>query len=119
MAWNEELTRTFGRRCIECGLAFADGEPRKHLSLGHAIHEDCYGRVLEQSERSALGKSGEENERSVVRRERAKYLQRDENREREKLAFERTKELFGVETAERIERLLCETMKTNPPKNTA
>ncbi len=113
MAWNEELARRFASRCVECGAEFAAGEPRVQLALGHAMHEVCYDRVLERMERGSLGDSGEGSQPGLVERERATFLKREVEREHERLAFERTATLFGVETAERIERLLCEQKNNN------
>lgn len=119
MAWNEELKRVFGSRCVECGQAFEDGEARQELAFGHAMHRACYAKVLDKIERGVVGQSGEESERGFLHQERAEYLKRDEDREREKLAFERTAALFGMKIAERIERLLCQEKKNEPPKTTA
>jgi hypothetical protein len=119
MAWNEELTKRFGECCIECGQAFEAAEERKELAFGHAVHRACYWQLLEKVERGALGDSGEETEPGFVDRQRARFLKREVDQEREQLAFKRTAALFGVDTAERIERLLCEQKKINTKNSTA
>lgn len=103
MAWDEELARSFGGRCSECGQAFADGDIRQELGLGHAMHATCYAKVLDNMEGGAPGYSGENTE--SCESERKRFLDDAEDEKRRALALERNRALWGEEAAERIDRV--------------
>ena len=100
MAWNDELRRTFGTRCSECGQAFAERDARQELGLGHAMHEACYQNVLDDMERGILGYSGENTEPG---REHRQFLDGAEDEKRRAAAYEKNKQLWGEDAAKRID----------------
>jgi hypothetical protein len=101
MAWNEKLSRTFARRCSECGKAFADSEIRQEIGVGHAMHVECYEKVLDDIERGVLGDSGENLKPGHEHLKR--FLDGAEDAKRRALAYERNKELWGEDAAKRID----------------
>jgi hypothetical protein len=88
---------------MECGLAFDEGDERKELACGHAMHPACYAKVLDRIERGVLGYSGENAEPGY--KELKRYLDAAEDAIRRKLALERHEALWDPNLAARMDRM--------------
>jgi hypothetical protein len=97
----DESKARWASRCCECGESFAEGDAKRELALGHAMHEACYQRTLE---RCLIGSGDDCEDKSALENERAAFLGGTTAEVR--LAYDRTSALFGPEVARKLWRLV-------------